>query len=127
QEARDKQKQLSYSYASLFLAQEVLQHQTPDPSIARNYLYQALQHQPLICLDREFCRLRWNIFTLSCRQSDRYHHLHKLAQTLAAYVKEIAAKTKAQTQMMLNWMLEEEESINFWKSRKVKQRGKIKN
>ncbi|MEM6614854.1 MAG: glycosyltransferase, partial [Cyanobacteria bacterium P01_C01_bin.72] len=95
QEARDKQKQLSYSYASLFLAQEVLRHQTPDPSIARNYLYQALQHQPLICLDREFCRLLWDIFTLSCRQRNRYQHLHKLAQTLEAYVKAIAAKTKA--------------------------------
>ncbi|MEO1670770.1 MAG: glycosyltransferase [Cyanobacteria bacterium J06631_2] len=127
QEAREKQKQLSYSYASLFLAQEMLQHKTPDPLIARNYLYQALQHQPLICLSLEFCYLRWDVFALSCRQSDRYRDLVKLAQTLAAQIKAIAAKTRAQAQIMLNWMLEEEESINFWKSRKVKQQGKIKN
>lgn len=124
QESKAKQKRLSYAYASLFLAHKVLQDKNPAPMIARNYLYQALQHEPLIFFSREFCHLRWVIFIFSCRQSDRFQYLLGSTMTLAQQLKMIATKTRSQAQIALNWMLEEEEGIDFWKNRKIKQQSK---
>ena len=119
-----EKKQRSYSYASLFLAQHVLQHKNPDSAVAHNYWYQALQHDSSIIFSAEFCRLRWIIFSLNCLQSDRYYQLKQLSQAMSDRLKSIVYKVREYSQKVVNWMLEEEESIIFWKNRKVKRQGK---
>ena len=78
---RSKQKHLSYGYASLFLAEQTLYHKHPDPAVARNYLDRVFEHDFLLALTPEFCRLRWSLFTLSYRHH-RYRHLLVLTQTV---------------------------------------------
>lgn len=120
---REQQKQRSYSYASLFLAQYVLQHKV-DPVIAHNYWYQALQHDPLIIFSSKFCQLRWLIFNLYCLQSDRYCNLLQSVQAVGDRLKLMVYKIREYSQKIVDWMLEEEDSINFWKNRRVKRQGK---
>jgi glycosyltransferase involved in cell wall biosynthesis len=107
----ERHKHCSYSYASLFLAQNILQHQNPDPAVAHNYLYQALEHHPLIFFSLEFGQLRWAIFRLlflqHCQQSDRYRHLLRFIQHGSSRSKVILLKTREFSQNILNWMLEE--------------------
>ena len=118
------QKHLSYAYASVFLAKNVLQHKNPDLVIAQNYWYQALQHDPLIVFSREFCQLRGKIFTLYWLQSDFYSSLQLLIRALVRYSKVMIRYTRQHGQNIINWMLEEDDSINLWKNRKVKRQGK---
>jgi len=103
----ERYKHRSYSYASLFLAQNILQQANPDPAIAHNYLYQALEHDPLTFFSLEFCQLRWAIFLLYCQQSDRYRHLLRFIQDGSNRSKVIMLKTREFSQNILNWMLEE--------------------
>ncbi|MEY2858947.1 MAG: hypothetical protein RLZZ74_3260 [Cyanobacteriota bacterium] len=107
----EQHKHRSYSYASLFLAQNILQHKNPDPAIAHNYLYQALEHDPLMFFSLEFCQLRWAIFRLlfllHCQQSDRYRHLLRFIQDGSSRSKAAMLKTREFSQNILNWMLEE--------------------
>jgi|GEM_PF-1961242 len=123
-EDREKHKHRSYGYASLYLAKHMLQQKNPDPAIAHNYWYQALEHDPLIVFSVEFCQLRWIIFNLYCLQSDRYRHLEQLFQVTSDLLKVFIHAIKEHSQKIVNWMLEEEDSVNFWKNRKVKQQGK---
>jgi glycosyltransferase involved in cell wall biosynthesis len=103
----ERHKHRSYSYASLFLAQYILQQANPDPAIAHNYLYQALEHDPLTFFSLEFCQLRWAIFLLHCQQSDRYRHLLQFIQDGSSRSKVILLKTREFSQNILNWMLKE--------------------
>jgi glycosyltransferase involved in cell wall biosynthesis len=107
----EQHKHRSYSYASLFLAQNILQHQNSDPAIAHNYLYQALEHDPLMFFSLDFSQLRWAIsrqlFLLHCQQSDRYRHLLRLIQDGSSRSKVIMLKTREFSQNILNWMTEE--------------------
>jgi glycosyltransferase involved in cell wall biosynthesis len=100
---RSQQKHRSYGYASLFLAQNVLQHKNPDLAIARNYCYQALEHDPYLLFSLKFCQLRWRIWCLHWRlflqQSDLYHRLRRLIQEIVNRGKEILHKTKELSQM----------------------------
>ena len=120
---RSPQKHLSYGYASLFLAEQTLYHKHPNAAVARNYLYQALQHAPLLALTPEFCRLRWSLLTLPYRR-DRYPHLLLLTQTVVDRLQFVVNKARKCCQHIIDWMLEEEDSIVFWKNRKVKRHGK---
>jgi glycosyltransferase involved in cell wall biosynthesis len=107
----EQHKHRSYSYASLFLAQNILQHKNSDPAIAHNYLYQALEHDPLMFFSLEFCQLRWAIsrrlFLLHCQKSDRYRHLLRFLQDGSSRSKAVMLKTREFSQNILNWMLEE--------------------
>jgi glycosyltransferase involved in cell wall biosynthesis len=100
---RSQQKHRSYGYASLFLAQNVLQHKNPDPAIAQNYCYQALEHDPYLLFSLKFCQLRWRIWCLHWRlflqQSDRYNRLRQLIQDGENPGKNILHKTKELSQM----------------------------
>lgn len=100
---RSQQKYLSYGYASLFLAQNVLGHKNPDPAIAQNYCYQALEHDPSLLFSLEFCQLRWAIWHLHWRlflqQSDRYHRLRQLIREVESRGKAVLHKNKELSQM----------------------------
>ncbi|MGL5834015.1 MAG: glycosyltransferase [Waterburya sp.] len=100
---RSQQKHRSYGYASLFLAQNILQHKNPDPAIAHNYCYQALEHDPCLLFSLKFCQLRWRIWCLHWRlflqQSDRYHRLRQLIQEV---VNRVLHKTKKLTKEQAN-------------------------
>lgn len=119
----EAQKHKSYGYASLFLADKVLQDRDPDPAVANNYCYQALQHDPALIFSFELCRLRWATFLLHCFQSDRYRYLQRLIQGAVSGLDNIADKIKEQSQTLIDWMLEEEDSFVFWRDR-IKQQGK---
>jgi len=120
----EQQKHRSYGYASLFLARHVLEHKNPDPAIAENYWYQALQHDPLIVFSSEFSRLQWIIFSLYFFDSDRYQNLLQLVRSTGDSLKVAVHRLRGYSQKIVDWMLEEEDSINFWKNRKVKRQGK---
>jgi glycosyltransferase involved in cell wall biosynthesis len=81
---RLQQKHRSYGYASLFLAQKVLQQKNPDPAIVYNYWYQALEQDPYLLFSLKFCQLRWSVWRLHWRlflqQSDRYQRLQQFIQ-----------------------------------------------
>ncbi|MEL6496722.1 MAG: glycosyltransferase, partial [Cyanobacteria bacterium J06623_7] len=121
---RSTQKHLSYGYASLFLAEQTLYHKHPDAAVALNYLYQALEHDLWRSLTGEFCRLRWLVFVLSYRQSDRYGHLLLLMQTTGERLEFVVHKVRTYGQNIIDWMLEEEDSIGFWRNSWVKRQGK---
>lgn len=97
---RSQQKHRSYGYASLFLAQNVLQQKNPDLAIVHNYCYQALEHDPYIFFSLKFCQLRWRIWRLHWRlflqQSDRYHRLRQFIQEV---INRVLHKTKNLSQM----------------------------
>ena len=120
---RSPQKHLSYGYASLFLAEQTLYHKHPNPAVARNYLYQALQHDFLLALTPKFCRLRWSLFTLSYRH-ERCRHLLVLTQTVINQLQFSINKAGERCQNIIDWILGEQDSIIFWKNRKVKREGK---
>jgi hypothetical protein len=114
-----QQKYRSYGYASLFLAQKVLQCKNPDLGIVSNYCYQALEHDPCLLFSLKFCQLRWKIWCLHWRlflqQSDRgarceasplgypkgnrHHRLWQLIQDGESIGKAIWHKTKELSQM----------------------------
>ncbi|MFM2313840.1 MAG: hypothetical protein RLZZ04_3116 [Cyanobacteriota bacterium] len=100
---RSQHKHRSYGYASLFLAQNVLQHKNPDLAIAHNYCYQALEHDPCLLFSLEFCQLRWRIWYLHWRlflqRSDRFHRLQRLIQDGENREKALLHKTKELSQM----------------------------
>ena len=121
---QERQRQRSYAYASLCLAERVLQAKHSDLAIAQNYWYQALQHDPLIIFAAKFCRQRWVIFYLSCLQSNRYSSLRQGIRNAGDRCQSLIIVFGEYSQKIINWMLEEEDSINFWKNRKVKQQGK---
>ena len=114
----------SYAYASLFLANNVLHHQDPDPAIANNYCRQALQHYPLIGFSPEFIKVRLAVITLYCLKSDRFHRLLMLIETTEGLLRSTIHKLKEYGQSVLDWMLEEEDLIIFWKNSKVERQGK---
>lgn len=120
----EQQKHYSYSYASLFLARNILQTKNPDPAIARNYWYQALAQDPWLLLAPAFCQLRWEIFRLDCRQSNFSGRLPQLIAVTESRLLNIMHKISHFSHNLLNWMLEEEDNIHFWHSPKVKQQGK---
>lgn len=120
----ETQKHLSYGYASLFLAKNVLLDKNPNLVIAHNYWYQALQHDPLLVFSWEFCQLRWEVFSLNCQQNDFYSSLRQLIKALRSQCKTILEQTKKSAHKAFTWMLEEEDNINVWKSPKVKQQTK---
>ena len=121
---REYQKHLSYGYASQYLAQRIVQQENADPAIAHNYWYQALQHNSLIVFSPEFCQLRWTIFCLYCQQSDRYTSLTHLVQVSRARAQTLINTCAEYGKNILNWLLEEEDSIDLWKNRKVRTAGK---
>jgi glycosyltransferase involved in cell wall biosynthesis len=100
---RSQQKHRSYAYASLFLAQNVLQQKNPDLAIARNYCYQALEHDPCLLFSLKFCQLRWRIWCLHwhlfLQQSDRYRFLWRLIQDGENREKAIFYEAKELSQM----------------------------
>ncbi len=117
-------KNRSYSYASLLLAAKIIESKEADPAIAHNYCHQALQHYPLIGLSPEFFRLRLAIIALHCLKSpkglDRHSRLLRLIQDGNSLFKETIYQLKKYFHKLVHWMLEEEDSIIFWKTRKEK-------
>lgn len=119
---RLESKNCTYGRTSLFLATKVIQSKNPDLAIADNYCHQALQHYPLLGLSSEFLRLRITLMALYCRKS-RYGRLLKLARVLGYLLRQTIYRLGEYTHRLIQWMLEEEDSINFCKPRK----GKIRN
>ncbi len=114
----------SYACASLFLANNVLHHHDPDPAIADNYCYQALQHYPLIGFSAEFIKVRLAVITLSCLKSDRFCRLLLLIEETEVVLRSTIHKIKEYSRSVWDWMLEEEDLIIFWKNSKVERQGK---
>lgn len=117
-------KNRSYSYASLCLAWQVLQSQQPDPVIADNYCRQALEHSPVMSCSHEFFQVRLAVLLLQYLKSDRYYQLLSWIQANRRWLKTMINKFRTYPHNLLNWMLEEEDSIVFWKNREIKQEGK---
>ena len=109
----EPQKHKSYGYASLFLADMVLQDRDPDLAVVNNYCYQALQHDSALVFSFELCRLRWAILILHCLQNNRYLYLKQLAKSTVGNLQYLAANITKQSQSLVDWMLEEEDSFSF--------------
>ena len=116
-------KNRTYGRTSLFLAAKVIQSKAPDPAIVDNYCHQALQHYPSLGLSLEFLRLRLGLIALCCLKSDRYRRLLQLVRSAGYLLRLTIHKVGEYIQRLIQWMLEEEDSIAFWKPRK----GKIRN
>lgn len=113
----------SYANASLCLAWQVLQSQEPDPVIADNYCRQALEHSPVIGFSRDFFQVSMAVLMMRYLKSDRYYQLLLWTRANRSWLRAIINKFRRYAHNLLNWILEEEDGIIFWKS-KIKQEGK---
>lgn len=103
----------SYAYSSLSLAQQVLQHQHPDYSVAHNYCRQALEQSLLVGFSPEFVRVALSVIAISWLNSDdRYSYLVTLLDSGQTWLGVIFQKFRSSAQLVLNWMLEEEGGSN---------------
>jgi len=108
----------SYAYSSLSLAQQVLQDQQPDYSVAHNYCRQALEQSLKVGLSPEFVRVALRVVVLEWVNSgDRHSYLLTWLQTSQTWLQNLFQKSKSFTQLLSNWMLEEEGLANKEKSR----------
>ncbi len=117
-------KRLSYAYASLYLARQVLANQESDPVIAHHYCRQALEHDPNISFAPDFWQVSLAVMMLHYSKSDRYHRLRLFMQTTQLRVTAIIKGFKVFSNSLLNWVLEEDDTIIFEENREIKRQGK---
>lgn len=111
----------SYGYASLDLAWQVLRNQNPDPEIAYHYCRQALEHFPSISFSREFLQISIAIATMSWLKSDRYQAVASSIDAICGFLRMANDKFKLSAHLLLNWMLQEEETTP--KKRRIRDEG----